>query len=175
MPSKTPDPSWPLPPFTRPVLLVDALEDELCPRPLVAVNGTFDIPHPGHLQILQTARRCLGPIDPTVLLLLDSDEMVRSKKSDRRPVLSFYERATWINLTRCIDYIIEIGSDEEFIETWNMLIPDIRVRGEEYKGKKSRVTCPKTIWVPNLSGLSTTEIERRIVDKFLEAKELGEK
>lgn len=169
-----PKPSWPLPPLTRPSDLIHALDSDLLPRPLVAINGCFDLLHPGHLQLLQTARWATAPIVPTVVLLLDSDRLASLAKGPRRPVLSFPERAATITLIRCIDYIIEINSDEEFLEAWETLKPDIRVRGIEYKGKPSRVSCPKTIWVPKLSGLSTSEIEGRIVDKWLKAKELEE-
>ena len=164
-----------LPPLARADEIAQALALDLLPRPVVAVNGCFDLLHAGHLQLLsQVAVAAARAIRYTTVALLDSDRLVRSTKGRDRPILTFAERAAALGTFPYIDYIIEIDGDKEFKEVWRALRPDIRVRGEEYKGKKSRVTCPETIWVPKLSGLSTTEICRRVVEGWLDKKEAGE-
>lgn len=163
------------PPLARAQELSEALALDLLPRPLVVFNGCFDLLHAGHLQLLSYVNlAAMKGVRSTVVVLLDSDRLVRSTKGRDRPILTFAERAAALGTFPYIDYIIEIDGDKEFREVWKVLRPDIRVRGEEYKGKKSRVTCPETIWVPKLSGLSTTEICRRVVEGWLDKKEAGE-
>ena len=159
------------PPLARASEIGQCLDLEILPRPLMAINGCFDLLHTGHLQLFEAAHQA-KPTRATLVLLLDSDRLVRSSKGRDRPILTFIERASAIGSFPYIDYIIEIDSDKEFTDAWKALKPDIRIRGEEYKGKKSRVSCPQTVWVPTLSPLSTTAIADRIIQKWLDAQEV---
>lgn len=132
------------------------------PRPIVLVNGCFDLLQTGHLMVLAHARSAAGPRG-TLVLALDSDALVGARKGPSRPILTWAERATQLGWTTLIDYISEIRNDEEFVGLVEALEPDLRVRGGEYRGKPSRIKVIPTIWVPNLSGLSTTELIRRAV------------
>lgn len=159
------------PPLARASEIGQCLDLEILPRPLVAVNGCFDLLHIGHLQLFEIARLTRGTRG-TLVVLLDSDRLVRSTKGRDRPILTFIERASAIGTFSYIDYIIEIDNDKEFTDAWKVLKPNVRVRGEEYKDKKSRVSCPETVWVPKLTPISTTEITNRVVQKWLDAQEV---
>lgn len=130
-------------------------------RPVVLVNGCFDILHTGHLHLLHRARITAGS-SGTLIVALDSDGLVALKKGAKRPILSFVERASAMKYLQ-VDYITEINSDKEFVDFFQDLRPDLRVKDERYKFKASRLDkdiCP-TMYVPVLSGLSTSEIIER--------------
>ena len=149
------------------------------PRPLILVNGCFDILHAGHLYILEAAQRVargsLGPrlqsrisgvhAEPgargSVLVSLDSDSMVRAAKGSTRPVHSFAERAAQLQYLP-VDYIHECASNEDFLALCSAWRPDARVRNEEYRSKPSRIQGVREIWLPTLSESSTTETLRRL-------------
>lgn len=147
----------------------DDFKDLDVPRPIVLVNGVFDLLHSGHLYLIHQGRlatRIMGgkrgrPRQGTLVCAIDSDKLVTQKKGPGRPVLNSAERMTTLNYTP-VDYIVEIDSDQEFQKLFKYLQPDVRVRGVQYKGTASRVQFSgKTIWVPALNTLSTTEIIRR--------------
>ena len=133
------------------------------PRPLVLVNGCFDLLHTGHLMLLWKARQLAGP-NGTVIVTLDSDDMIRAKKGERRPIQTFQERAAQMRFLN-ISYIIEIESDAEFVEIFNILKPDLRIKDEKKKYEQSRVgKDTPTCYVKRLSS-STTDLVKRIIDK----------
>jgi rfaE bifunctional protein nucleotidyltransferase chain/domain len=68
---------------------------------IVFTNGCFDILHVGHVRYLAAAR-AKGDI---LVLGLNSDESVKSIKSDNRPVVNQDQRAEVLAGLACVDYI----------------------------------------------------------------------
>lgn len=132
------------------------------PRPVILVNGCFDLLHVGHLSLLWKARQLVGP-SGSVFVAVDSDEMVRAKKSHDRPIQTFLERASALRYLQ-VNYIAEIKSDEQFIEIIDSLKPDLRIKDESKKYQKSRIAKDKvtTVYVPKVGGISTSELVKRI-------------
>ena|SRR3989442_13132313 len=124
-------------------------------RPVVLVNGTFDLLHTGHQKVLHHARKH----GKTVVVAMDSDEMVGIKKPGH-PFLSWVERAVQFRFAP-VDYVVEIGSDAEFVKLVQVLKPDLRVRGAEYKDNPSRVADIPTLWI-HAAGMRTSTIVERI-------------
>lgn len=129
------------------------------PRPIVLVNGSFDLLHSGHMYLLHLANRLSE--NGSVIVAVDSDKMIKRKKSKDRPLFSFLERYKAICF-QPVTAIIEINSDQNFKTMARHLKPDYRVRGIEYKDYNHRVPGIDTLWVPRLGSISTTEIINRI-------------
>jgi len=130
------------------------------PRPLVLVNGTFDVLHVGHLQIVNTAIRQAA----TVLVSIDSDEMVKSKIGPDRPILTWVERASQIAQLG-VDFIHEALDDNDFRRLVSVWKPDFRVRGADYIDRESRIRNVPSVYVEHVSDMSSTDIVQRILGR----------
>ena len=144
----------------------ETFDAEGLPRPLILLNGCFDILHSGHMKLLFQARdRC-----KTLVVAMDSDRRVREAKGPGRPVMGWIERATALGYFP-IDYLVEIDSDLEMRDFVNRIKPDARLQGSEYVGEASRYPWLKKIFVRS-EGMRTSYIIDRI-EKAYEARKEG--
>ena len=97
----------------------------------IFVNGTFDILHPGHIQLLNYAKSLGG----TLTVGIDSDRRVREKKGYARPVYNVGDRAYMLQNLKAVDYVVIFDSDEELERCIKTVKPDIMVVGSDWKGK----------------------------------------
>ncbi len=97
-------------------------------KKVVFTNGTFDILHPGHIQVLKEARR-LGDI---LVVALNTDDSVRRYKGENRPVNNLEHRMAVIAALGVVSFVIPFNQDtpKEIIE---YLRPDVLVKGGDYK------------------------------------------
>jgi rfaE bifunctional protein nucleotidyltransferase chain/domain len=97
---------------------------------VVTLNGSFDLLHAGHLDILEEAKQ-QGDI---LLVAVNSDRSVREAKGEGRPVIGEEERAALLAALACVDYIVIM--DEAYDALPDVLIkqikPAVHVNGEEY-------------------------------------------
>lgn len=135
------------------------------PRPVVLINGAFDLLHSGHMRIIFAAREKAGE-EGTLVCALDSDGRVGLAKGKGRPVLSFVERASALAYMP-IDYLVEISTDGELSRVMGAICPDLRVQGSDYKDHKSKYpNIPKMFVGSGLGAMRTSEIVRRIKEKI---------
>jgi D-beta-D-heptose 7-phosphate kinase/D-beta-D-heptose 1-phosphate adenosyltransferase len=97
----------------------------------IFVNGTFDVLHPGHLDLLNYAKS-LGDF---LLVAIDSDSRVASKKGLDRPVNPQYNRMKLLQNLKAVDEVVIFDSDIELTQTVKILRPDIMIVGSDYKDK----------------------------------------
>jgi len=95
----------------------------------VFVNGTFDILHRGHLELLAYARS----LGDHLTVAIDSDRRVQEKKGPTRPINSYEERAIMLQALRCVDDVKEFDTDEDLINLIKQC--DIMVKGSDYQGQ----------------------------------------
>ena len=139
---------------------------------VVATVGTFDLFHPGHVNILQMCRQVAGEYGKVVVGINSDDFVERYKKT--RPIMDFSERSRLVET--CIfvnqtyrndsedlrpalieqevkvlligsdwarrDYYKQIGADQDWFDHYNISL----------------------MYVPYTSGVSTTNIKERITD-----------
>jgi cytidyltransferase-like protein len=132
----------------------DQCSSLVLPRPLVIINGAFDLLHAGHMRLIFNARDRAK----TLICLMDTDDKVRESKGPGRPVMSFLRRAATLSYMP-IDYLVPISSDKDFVQAVRGLKPDLRVLSKEYVGHKSRVEVP-TIFIREF-GLHSADIIAR--------------
>ena len=95
---------------------------------VVFTNGCFDIIHPGHIFILEQAK-LKGDI---LIVGLNSDQSIKSFKSDVRPICSQDDRAYVLAGLASVDYIFIFNeaTPEKIIM---QISPDVLVKGKDYK------------------------------------------
>ena len=97
---------------------------------IVGTNGCFDLFHAGHLDSLEFASKQ----GDKLFVGLNSDKSVKSLKGQNRPIISFEDRARILSSISFVDHVVEI--DNEPIEFYRALVPDLLVKGNEYENKK---------------------------------------
>lgn len=126
---------------------------------LVFINGTFDVFHTGHLNLLDEARS-LGDY---VLVAIDDDDRVRELKGEGRPVNSSLERLRLLGSLRQVDSVITFSSDQELYDIIYHASSACKhftmVKGADYKYKPiiGSELCDEIHFV-ELNGKSTTSI-----------------
>ena len=96
----------------------------------VWVNGTFDILHRGHFELLKFASE-LGK----VRLGIDYDNTVSELKGPTRPVNVWEDRSFVMSMIKGVDSVVGFATHQDLensIKNWN---PDIIVVGADYRGK----------------------------------------
>lgn len=98
----------------------------------IFVNGTFDILHFGHINLLNYAKS-LGDY---LMVALDTDRRIAEKKGPDRPVNSQHNRVTIMENLKPVDQVEIFDSDEELIDIIKNYQPDIMVVGADWRLKK---------------------------------------
>ena len=120
----------------------------------VFVNGTFDLLHRGHLELLNYARS-FG----YVIVGIDTDECIKEKKGPSRPIHNQEERKFLLENLRSVDEVIFFSSEPEFEELIKSLKPDIIIVGSDWKEKSTIKTYydGELIFFDRMEEYSTTK------------------
>ena len=96
-------------------------------RTVVFTNGCFDLLHPGHVSLLESARR-LGDV---LVVGLNSDASVARLKGAGRPIVPAAERAELLAALEAVTRVVEYDQDtpREIIAA---LLPDVLVKGADW-------------------------------------------
>ena len=129
----------------------------------VFVNGTFDIIHRGHLELLNYARR-LG----YVYVGIDTDECVKGKKGAGRPIHNQEDRKFFLENLKSVDEVIFFSSEDEFEELIKSLHPDIIIVGSDWKEKSTIKSYydGELIFFDRVEEYSTTKTIQKIYESF---------
>jgi len=95
------------------------------------VNGTFDVMHRGHIELLQFANT-----KGIVRVGIDYDDRVKELKGLTRPVNIWKDRKYFLKSIRYVDSVVGFGSDEELEEQIRLWEPDYMIVGSDYKNKR---------------------------------------
>lgn len=127
----------------------------------VFVNGTFDILHLGHLELLTFARSQ----GDWLTVAIDSDQRVKQLKGNSRPVNNVSERANLLRHLRAVDQVVVFDTDEELITLISQC--SVMVKGSDYRDKHivGEDVCKEIIFFERLNGYSTTEKIQHIVNR----------
>lgn len=98
----------------------------------VFVNGTFDLIHPGHLELLYYAKS----LGDHLLVALDADERVKKLKGSNRPINNLETRLTIMQSFKPVDKVVGFNSDKELENIIREYYPDFMLVGSDYKNKK---------------------------------------
>ena len=129
----------------------------------IIVNGTFDILHRGHIELLEHAKS-LGEF---LLVCIDTDERVKELKGLDRPINNQNDRAFMLQGLKCVDAVWTFNSEKDLEQICEMYQADIMVKGKDYEGKRivGVEHCKEIKFVELVDGYSTTNIIQRITNR----------
>lgn len=156
--------SVPRPPASKVMSWRDAaVWRQSAPTPLVFTNGVFDLLHPGHIAVLDMARR----EGAALVVGLNSDASVRRLKGPTRPVRNTAERAAVLAGLEAVDAVVVFDEDTPF-ELVSALQPDVIVKGGDYAPDTIvgadivRARGGRVVVIPLVAGQSTTSIIEKL-------------
>jgi len=129
----------------------------------IFVNGSFDILHVGHLELLNYAKS-LGNY---LLVAIDSDRRIKEKKGHDRPFNDVVNRTTLMNNLKAVDEVVVFDSDDELINTIKLYQPDIMIVGSDWKGKEiiGSQHAKQVIYYERVIDESTTKTIESYIDR----------
>lgn len=127
----------------------------------VFVNGTFDILHRGHLELLEFAKS-LGDF---LIVAIDSDRRVKDLKGPTRPINTEYERKQMLEAIRWVDRVYVFDSDSELVSY--ITDCDLMVKGSDYRGKPivGQDACPEIVFFERLEDYSSSKKIEDIISR----------
>ncbi len=132
-------------------------------KKVIFTNGCYDILHPGHIRLLESARS-LGDV---LILALNTDASVQRLKGPTRPLISQDQRAQLASALAAVDAITFFDEDtpRELIAA---LLPDILVKGADWThfiaGREEvDASGGKVLALPLEPGYSTTGILEQVL------------
>ena len=129
----------------------------------IIVNGTFDILHPGHVAMLNTARS-LGDY---LVVCIDTDRRVRELKGQSRPINDQIDRKVMLQNLKAVDIVEFFDSEEELIALIKLYKPSVMVKGSDYRGQRivGEAHVPKVFFYDRVSDYSTTKTIQDIANR----------
>ena len=127
----------------------------------VFVNGTFDILHMGHLELLEFAKS-LGDF---LIVAIDSDRRVKELKGPTRPINTEYERKQMLEAIRWVDRVYVFDSDSELVSY--ITDCDLMVKGSDYRGRPivGQDACPEIVFFERLEDYSSSKKIEDIISR----------
>ncbi len=126
-------------------------------------NGCFDLLHPGHISLLEQARRTADRL----IVGLNADLSIRRLKGPNRPIQGEVARATVLAAVKSVDAVVIFDEDTP-INLIKVLEPDVLVKGADYTiatvvgAELVLARGGKVVLAELLEGHSTTETVKRV-------------
>jgi D-beta-D-heptose 7-phosphate kinase/D-beta-D-heptose 1-phosphate adenosyltransferase len=130
----------------------------------VMVNGTFDVLHPGHIALLNTARS----YGDHLVVAIDTDRRVKELKGDKRPINNQNDRRIMLSSLKAVDIVELFDSTEELITLMKRYKPDVYVKGSDWKHDTKSTAhqyCKEVIYYDRIEEYSSTRIIESIINR----------
>ena len=129
----------------------------------VFVNGTFDLLHRGHIELLNYAQTQGGH----VCVGIDTDDRVREKKGPTRPIHNQEERKFFLESLKAVDEVRFFSNDKELEGLVKSYQPDIMIVGSDWKGKSviGSYWAAKLIFFDRIGEYATTKTIEDIINR----------
>ena len=128
---------------------------------IVWCNGTFDILHPGHIELFKVG----ASLGKKLIVATDTDEKIRQDKGSSKPVNNLCDRISMLQAIKYIDEVLYFGNRKELEGLIELYSPDILLLGDDWKGGDvvGRQYAKEVKFLPRLN-YSTTKIIEKIRD-----------
>ena len=130
----------------------------------VMVNGTFDVLHPGHVALLNTARS----YGDHLVVAIDTDRRVKELKGDKRPINNQNDRRIMLSALKSVDIVEFFDSTEELVKLMERYQPDVYIKGSDWNHDKTSTAhtyAKKVIYFDRIDEYSTTNTIQDIISR----------
>jgi rfaE bifunctional protein nucleotidyltransferase chain/domain len=130
----------------------------------IFVNGSFDLIHTGHLDLLYYAKS----LGTHLHVAIDTDKRIAEHKGIQRPVNPLYIRKAIMQSLKPVNSVSVFETDEELITTIKIISPDIMVKGSDWRGKNiiGAEYCGKIVFYERVNNESTTRTIEQFISKL---------
>ncbi len=127
---------------------------------IVWTNGTFDILHPGHIELFKVAR-ALGD---KVIVATDTDEKIKADKGDHKPVNDLCYRVAMLEAIKYIDVVHTFGNRQQLEDLIQLYEPDILLLGDDWRDGEvvGWEYAGETRFLPRVGGYASSNTIERI-------------
>lgn len=128
------------------------------------VNGTFDVLHPGHVALLNTARS----YGDWLIVAIDTDRRVKELKGNGRPINNQNDRKVMLSNLKAVDIVEFFDSTEDLIKLIKLYKPETYVKGSDWKhdkGSTAEQYCKQVIYYDRVGDYSTTKAIQDIINR----------
>ena len=128
---------------------------------IVWCNGTFDILHPGHIELFKVGKS----LGDKLIVATDTDEKIRQDKGASKPVNNLCDRISMLQAIKYIDEVLYFGNRKELEGLIELYSPYKLLLGDDWKGGDVvGIQYAKEVrFLPRLN-YSTTDIIKKIRD-----------
>ena len=126
---------------------------------IVWCNGTFDILHPGHIELFKIGKS----LGDKLIVATDTDEKIRQDKGPAKPINNLCDRVSMLQAIKYIDEVFYFNDRKELEGLIELYSPDILLLGDDWRGGDVvGVQYAKEVrFLPRLN-YSSTDIIKRI-------------
>ena len=127
---------------------------------IVWTNGTFDILHPGHIELFKVARS----LGDKVIVATDTDEKIKKDKGFDRPINDLCYRVAMLEAIKYIDVVHTFGSRQELEDLIQLYEPDILLLGDDWRDGDvvGWEHAGETRFLPRVGGYASSNTIKRI-------------
>ena len=97
---------------------------------IVWTNGTFDILHPGHIELFKVGKS----LGDKLIVATDTDEKIRQDKGASKPINNLCDRISMLQAIKYIDEVFYFNDRKELEGLIELYSPDILLLGDDWKG-----------------------------------------
>ena len=97
---------------------------------IVWCNGTFDILHPGHIELFKVGKS----LGDKLIVATDTDEKIRQDKGSSKPINNLCDRISMLQAIKYIDEVFYFNDRKELEGLIELYSPDILLLGDDWKG-----------------------------------------
>ena len=100
-------------------------------KKIATTNGSFDLLHLGHIDILQKAKSFAD----VLIVLINSDSSIKKLKGEKRPIISEQHRASMLSGLESVDYVTIFSKDNP-LHLISEIKPDLHIKGGTFFPEK---------------------------------------
>jgi len=133
------------------------------PSTKVFVNGTFDLLHRGHIELLNYAKS----LGDRVYVGIDSDRRVAESKGPSRPIYNVEDRKFFLENLKSVHRVAVFDNDAQLEAMVQFIQPHVMVVGSDWKDKSviGSMYSAKLVFFDRVGDYATTKTVQSIIDR----------